>query len=938
MASASDRHRHRGLTVALLGLLGCPAQPSETGGTGPADPPDPSDPTVQVDPRAASIEAGPPAMFGCAGLILDTGQLRCLLRKPKPLRAWLDGRRDATIELWFDGAPLASTLSRDRDGLLLEFEPPREHGLVELRAPTGEVWRVQLTSASARHTELRKAANERGRAGDFAGAAAIFATAADELTPAQADLLRCDEARLAIAERRFAHVIALANGLTDSPAISCVGAAASLAAYVQLFDQPDFNAADQHLATATAAGRFDFETAIGARYLRGVFDHRIGDIDESLVEFEASARLAKLVGDEQQFMASTIMQAVALARLGRLREAESLATSIVSGIAEDATTDPLIRDVRYDLAWIALLAREADPHAPDPSATLRELIADYTRTQSHSDVARTRLHLVFARLQSRDLTSARTELDQIDGAQLDTHSLVWFELAAFELALASGATRAARGHLDRAELYADLTRDREHHFRIWAARGALARAKGDRGAALEALRHASTIADELALAVPGSSGRSMMVTAHRQADTALVELLVELDQAEAALCAAVSVRARHLRALSARLRPPLSREDQRDYQALLSQHRALRLDIDEQLADAWQQPSTELQALREQLSEQGERADELLRQATALLERDAPRWSCDRVLPRRDGQAVLAMAPSADDDRGWFMLARRDGEVTRTEVIEIANVLAPGERAAQAIAALGPSLAEVRELEVIPVGRLSSVDFHALLRPREITVVYSLGLGHAETNPRARATADVVAGSSDLPAVASEAAHVSARLHELGWQVTPSWAPASDDQPHLLHYAGHGTATGARAGEGGWDSYIEIPGFGRLSASQIVAGQRAPRIVVLGACSTGAVSDEIIDGGMNLAAAFLLAGAELVIAPTGPVDDQAALSLSQTIYAQLGATPGHELGTATSVSEFIAALDHAQHAQHAQDTAREPTGPTSYWRWRAWQP
>ncbi len=937
MASGSDRHRHRGLTLGLLTLLACPAQPAQSGPTEERA----SDPSELA---LARVDAGPPAMFGCAGLFLeegldqdlDQGPLRCLLRKPKPLAAWLEGRSDATIEVWFEGEALSSKLVRDRAGLLLEFEPPRARGRVELRAPTGEVWSVELAPTSTRYAELRKSANERGRAGDFEAAAAIFADAALELDPIEADLLRCDEARLAIADRRFEHVIATARGLADSPVISCAGAAHSLAAYVQLFEQPDFNAAEEQLEAAAKVGRFDFELAIGARYLRGVFDHRIGDIDESLIEFEASARLANLVGDDQQFMSSATMQAVALARLGRLREAEALADSIAARVDDLADAGRLIDDIRYDLAWIALLRREADRGAPDPSPTLRQLIADYTRSESLGDVARTRLHLVFARLQSRDFAGAQVEFDAIDPAWLDAHSLVWFELGGFELALANHQLRAARERLDRAELYADLTHDREHHFRVWAARGALARARGDRPGALAALRRASAIADELALAVPGSSGRSMLVTAHRQADAELVDLLVELDQPEAAFCAAVGIRARHLRALWARLRPPLSGPDQHEYQALLSQHRALRIGIDDRLAAAWQLPAPELQALRDELADQGEAADELLRRATALLERDAPRWSCDRVLPEREGDAILAMAPSANEGRWWFMLARRARgstpgaklRATLVEVVEVVDIAAPDDRAKQAITELEPELAEVARLDVIPVGELLSVDFHALVRPRAIAVAYSLGLGRIEARASEGVRASVVAGSSDLPAVVDEAEGITTRLATLGWEVAASWDPLSDDQPQLLHYAGHGH----HAGEGGWDSYVEIPGFGRLSATQIVAGQRAPNIVVLGACSSGALNEQIVDGGMNLSAAFLLAGAELVIAPTGPVDDQTALRLSEALYGTLRAGALREQDASPT---FIRALDLAQATPLGE---AEPSGPRSFSRWRAWRP
>ncbi|MFV8755251.1 CHAT domain-containing protein [Nannocystaceae bacterium ST9] len=874
----------------------------------------------------ARIEAGAPAMYGCSGLVVEGSGVRCLLRKPKPLQAWLAGRRDTTIEVRLDDAPIAATLVRDRDGLLVQFDPGVARGRVELRASSGEVWRIELAPTSARYVELRSTANAQARAGDSVGMQATFATGAAELGAEEAVLLRCEEAHIASSERRYDRVLAIADEVARSPVRSCVGISNLLRAYVLLFEQPDFNAAEVALASAEAVAPLDFKTATGVRYLRGVFDHRIGKLDESLEAFEESARLAALVGDDEQFMASATMQAVSLARLGRLREAEAVAASLEQRFGDQGGT--LVRDVRFDLAWIALLRRELDDKAPDPSAMLRELVADYTRSENFAYAARARLHLVLALLQSQETMEAQREFEQIDHAELDGHSRVWYELAGFELAKVAGRQRAAKIRLERADFYADLTHDGEHHFRIWAARGALARTQGDRRTASDAFHRASEIADELALAVPGSSGRSMMVTTHLRADAELIDLLIESNADEDAVCAAVGVRARHLRGVWARLRPPLSPDDQREYQTLLGLHRAQLKGIDHRLEGAWALPGPELELLHDELEQEGERADELLRGATALLEHEAPNWSCERIKPKQVGAAVLTMAPSASQGRWWFMLWRRDVFGTSTTIVDVVDVEDPTERAAQAMALLGPTLADVDHLVVIPVGELTSVDFHVLalapgLAPSMSSIVYSLGFGDAGRRMNAGSEACVVAGSSDLAAVSKEIQEVEAGLAALGWPINSSWMPTGDDQPLLLHYAGHGYHTGDVA----WDSYIEIPGYGRLNAAQIVAAQRSPNLVVLGACSTGAQDPEALDGGMNLAVAFVLAGAELVLAPSGPVDDQTALSLSRRLYSTL---------RGRDAPAFIEALTLAQREQLASDGGG--AGPRSFASWRAWQP
>ncbi len=904
----------RGLLVCVLGLVAC-GRASET-----SEASDTSDPQG-VTHEPVHVEQGSPAMYGCAGLRRVGDRSHCRLRKPKLLRAWLPGHSDASVRVELDGLALASTSSRDAAGLVVEFEPSATQGAVAIYGDDGAVWRLELEPSSAAALELRKQVNERMRAGDLAGAAAVFERAPAQLERDELDLLRCDEARVALAAGELERVIELADVPSATPALSCAAIRHLLAAYVLLLERPDFEAAAAHIEAAAHAAPFDIETAISLRYHEGIYEHRLGHLDESLVAFVDAARMAERFGDTANSLAARTMEAVALARLGRLGEAQQLTATILATLGEQATSDPLVRDVRYDLAWIALLRREADPSAPDPSDSLRELIGEYERADAASDVDRTRLHLVHALLQSGALEPAAQELARIEVARLDVHGRVWFELAAFELALARARPHEAERALEQAERFANLTFDRDHHYRLAAARAGLARARGDHDGALAWLLEASAIADELALAVPGASGRSMLVTSHRRADLELLELLVALGRPDEALCVAVGARARHLRSLWARARPRLADADERELRSLLGQHRAARQAIETRLADAWQLPAAELELLERELELDGEDADRLLRRATALLERDAPRWSCERVAPQ-PGEALLAMAPSSRGD-AWHFFAWRSG--TDVEHVEIVGELDAQARVEAALARLNSALVGIAWLRVIPSGQLTSVDIHGLLAPRGIAVAYSLGLGRAHPEPARERRASVVLGSRDLAAARDEAREVGKALAHSGWTVDASWSPEALEQPTLLHYAGHGV----HAGPDGWDSHIEVPGYGRLSAAHIVALQRAPALVVLGACSTGATRDDILDGGMNLAVALLLAGAEVVVAPSGPVDDHAALALARAL---------HRESAPTSASLMRSLATSTSNPPTSKPDSKSFLEAENFVRWRAWVP
>lgn len=286
------------------------------------------------------------------------------------------------------------------------------------------------------------------------------------------------------------------------------------------------------------------------------------------------------------------------------------------------------------------------------------------------------------------------------------------------------------------------------------------------------------------------------------------------------------------------------------------------------------------------------------------------------------------MAPSSNSKTWTVMLSVRtdSGElVTEATSVQVDQGV---EAAAEAILdRFDKKLGSARQVKVIPVGAFALVEFHRLWMARgndHPLIVYSLGLGTStQSAALPERSAAVVAGSYDLAAVTREATAVGEHLRKHGWVVSDRWSLDDREQPRLLHYAGHGNG-----GDGlGWNSAIDVPEIGRISAAQIVAGQRSPDLVVLGACSAGRISSDSIDGGMNIAAAFLLAGAQLVVAPTRDVDDEAAHELGVGLYRDLEAADAEVL---------VRALAQEQREQLSRGEVL--TQSTSFSAWRAWTP
>jgi CHAT domain-containing protein len=189
------------------------------------------------------------------------------------------------------------------------------------------------------------------------------------------------------------------------------------------------------------------------------------------------------------------------------------------------------------------------------------------------------------------------------------------------------------------------------------------------------------------------------------------------------------------------------------------------------------------------------------------------------------------------------------------------------------------------------------VDLHALpwdggALVDAVPVAYGLDLGSRVRGVEGGRRAVVVAdGRGDLPGARRDGRRVAESLRARGWQVEilsgdDATAPAvrtALERSDLLHYSGHGDFAG-RAGE---TSALLLAGEDRLAVGDILALSSPPRFVVLSGCETGRSGGEDAVEGLGLAQAFLVAGAEQVVASVRPVGDRLASDLVDVLYGEL---------------------------------------------------
>lgn len=676
------------------------------------------------------------------------------------------------------------------------------------------------------------------------------------------------------------------------------------------------------------------------QHMRGLLAESRGDLGGALVAYRQALHDARALGTGLRPVVELAILGQAMLSMAQTGDRQGAIDAMRSGLELAASVEPRHRAGFLNTAAWSLLVSQGAPGGAIPSPYQPRELLDQARASLGDEPAgddvwfTVRLNLAYDALERGEAVAARRWLDTLATRRLARTNELWLRLLLARLERLEGELPAARRRL-RA-MIADAERHEDHSLR-WAARLEHARVLEQLDRVPEALAEYAA-ADELLeeqLPLLGLGARERFMLGRDTGTRRRVALLAARGEDEAALCVARLGRTRALRAIRERLARDADDTTRRAFDDYLGSR--LRLDA-EYDATFWE-ASAKL-AARQRREILRAREDDERRFETLMRERGRgplPIPACESLSRPAAGSLDLHYVRLED---GWVGFAMDEhGVVTRRDLGEVEL----GDDAQLGEALLTPFDAQLRAAErvrVMATAELVRVPIHALLHD-PLTVVYGLDLPRSPPRAEPTGPAVVLEPPSNLPRAHAEASLVTAALRERGANVEwidgdvadPVGAPllsarvlAALPTTSWLHYVGH-----ARADEvGGWDSELVLAADGTMAirVADVLALPAVPPTVVLSGCETGVVDPQSLGGGMSLAHAFILAGAQVVVATTHEIGDEDAIALMGDIYGALEGLDG---------AAVPLAVRQAQRRARARGAGAG--APAEAWRMvRAWVP
>ena len=839
---------------------------------------------------------------GCAAVTRTKAEAgpTCELGEERILRLALpEEAGDVTVE-----AEPGGRLQRQGDagavGAPMPVRVPADATRIVVRARLGgaqRAGRFELDVGSASTPPWLDAARAARAKGDHAGAIAALATHEGD---ARAASLR---ARIELAEGRADEAFPVfRNAIAAHGAAGRVGDAAddSFALAFALHQRSHrYEEARATLDAVLPLLEVYPEGAAREPYYRGVLAAEVGDhraASALLQEAERRARALGLTKLERNARAALALEVLAL---GRVREALDL----LRALERDAEVKGCERaEIANDIGWAALSGESDDETLSGAKRSLEAAASatackdSYVTSFALANLARLALDAGRIDEAKQHLREARTRVREPRG----TERLAWLDLDA-RIALASGRAREALALFDEELALANALLLLEAAERAEVGRAEALDALGQSGSAARSLERAETLLERASLLVPLGGGREGFLGARDLGARLAIDLLVRAGRVDDAARVARRSRGRLLapvaRARAIEHLPPAERAA---WERAVTAYRAAREALDKEAARDWSLPASELLRATSARHQRERSAHEALERAiTELQSKGASVAEPHRVPP---GDLEVLVHPTR---RGWVALVVDELRAT-------AHPLGPpdAEESRRGLAeAIATRLGRSTRVRVLAYGAYRGVDVHALASAAtkgapllELAAVdYPLGLRDGGTR-RGDATTALVVGdpSQDLPHARREAGVASRALVArgrsvitlLGGEVSAARLASELPRAAWVHYAGHA----AFGGEEGIESALPLADGGRFAVGDLLALARAPRTVVLSACEAGRSSGRA--EGLGLAQAFVVAGAEEVLAPVRPVADDVALALATAAYeATADAGPGPDTET-----------------------------------------
>jgi hypothetical protein len=645
----------------------------------------------------------------------------------------------------------------------------------------------------------------------------------------------------------------------------------------------------------------------------------------TLAQFDLA--LAKYVPEpgRRSYQPSALqIKASALHAVGRVREAREL----MKQASELVGNEPCARaDYLTDLGWLSLLAAERDEGASDRAA-LSEAYRLYTEqcanaSNAASNAQNAAVNLALAFVLEGDEKSAQIWLARAGEHVASEDPIVasWRIDIQARLALARGDHARARALFSELEARTGVAGEAADRWRAALGMARAERAAHARDAARAAYRRAEAALEEETLSIPFHAGRETFAGTRDASARELAELELEAGDARAAYEVLRRARTRALRTLS--LHDRLSRLDARQKARVteaLAQHFRARAALEASQAAAFTAPNDELPALERTAALERNRARAALDGALSVLGPDDGQGALPAAEPR---ELVLSFFPLAGH---WVGFAETEREV-RSAVVKDPTQVAAEQVLDVLLAPFARELAAAARVRFLPYGALRELDLHALPYQgapliERVPVVYGADLGGASHAPSALAVV-VSDPRGNLSKARDEGRAVAARLSNGGSKVsvlegraaTRSAVQKAIMTADLLHVAAHAEGPGTHDRLGA----ILLADDERWEVDDVLALESVPRSIVLSTCEGALEPAEAKVPGLGLAQAFLVRGADEVIASTRRVPDAFAQEFALALY------------------ESGEPADLATRFQHAVHKVREREPDAQHWKsYRTW--
>lgn len=839
---------------------------------------------------------------GCSALRNGPAGITCERPEDGTLRVWAAGARDrvrmeGAIATDADaGNPATAAPTRVDDGTLIRVKLDERATRLVVRGEHGTVTMLLGPRTAPSWFAEARAARQHGDAAraDALAAEAAASPGADDATRAFAAGLR---ARIALANGAYEEAFTLfREGIRLHRASGRLSDAADDSfALVFALNQRSYRYAEAHAFLDDVhawVGPYADGIAREA-YYRGTLATETGDARAALHLLHEAKAAAARIGLAALERNATNALAHQLELLGRIDEATALLHGLEASTADQSPCERAEIAINLGFGSVLAIERGGSPDAHDAVTPLETALTHFPACGDAYLETAALDNLALAALQRKDLARARALLARARQGKQPSRGaeLLFRHDLDGRIALAANDARAALTAFEAEEALARTTFANDAIYRAAEGRGEALERLGRIEDALASYRAAEEAVDDAILLVPLGEGRGSFAEGQGKAAARAVELLTRGGRNAEALTIVRRSRARIVRGMVANARVTDLQPDERArWEAAVGSFRNARAALDADASGDWKRSRAEIDAKRIARSGTEERLGEALDTALAAL---GTTHSPQRLPELSADRPTLAYHPLA---RGWIgFVARSTEDVTAFPIPVLPSVADPVPLARALVEPAVRALHGAKGVRILPFGALGPVDFHML--PFEGTtlgatmpVEYPLDLPPLAIEREVPRGALVVADPTlDLAAARGEGRAVVAAIRAANGEVSfleGSNATSQALRDHLprvthLHYAGHGRFAGRDA----WGSELPLAAGGHLTIGDILAMRGVPRTVVLSGCETARADASAVS--LGIAQAFLVAGAEAVVAPVRPVDDTAATRFGSALYPSI---------------------------------------------------